>query len=226
MQPPGTDFRRWGLVLLAGALAVSVATWLLVLLVVHLAGPVLLAADADVLLWFDLTTGTRGDRIALYVTQLGSRVYTGVLMLLASATLWRRRRAAVLYLWTAYLGTLIGDLQKLWFGRARPELVDWGVHVSSLSFPSGHALAATVTYGALAYVLLGRARGIVARAAVVGGAVLIILAVGWSRVQLGVHYPSDVLGGWLVGVFWLLVAVRAAPPDASAVAVRKRAGSG
>lgn len=103
-------------------------------------------------------------------------------------------------------------LTKHLIGRPRPPLLPFDVgwlaplvaaDPGSLAFPSGHALMSLAVFGYLA-VVIGRAWSLV-------GAVVLVLAVGFSRLVLSVHWPSDILGGWLLGASWLcvLLALRA-----------------
>jgi undecaprenyl-diphosphatase len=89
------------------------------------------------------------------------------------------------------------------FRRARPELFDSGYTASFFSFPSGHATVAVGFYGALTLILAYRLRG-PARWAVVSGGVLLVLLIGFSRLYLGVHYPTDVLAGFLAAPLWVI----------------------
>lgn len=114
-----------------------------------------------------------------------------------------RRGARRLALWAAttmVVGGLLGPLLKLLVGRDRPELLDPVARAAGYSFPSGHALNATLAAGVLLLVLLPYARRGAARAALWVAAVLLTVVTGLSRVALGVHFTSDVLGGWLLGV--------------------------
>ncbi|MDG4806651.1 phosphatase PAP2 family protein [Micromonospora sp. WMMD1120] len=114
-----------------------------------------------------------------------------------------RRGARRLALWAAttmIVGGLIGPLLKLLVGRDRPELLDPVARAAGYSFPSGHALNATLAAGVLLLVLLPYAGRGLGRAALWVGAVLLTVVTGLSRVALGVHFTSDVLGGWLLGV--------------------------
>lgn len=116
----------------------------------------------------------------------------------------RRIRLALWVLLTLWGGALLGVVLKSAVGRARPELVDPVAHEGGRSFPSGHALGATVACGLLVLVLaplLPRRWRPVARAV----AVLAVLAVCFARVGLGVHYLSDVTAGVVIGVAWLAV---------------------
>ncbi|GGO12949.1 phosphatase PAP2 family protein [Micromonospora parathelypteridis] len=114
-----------------------------------------------------------------------------------------RRGARRLALWattTMVVGGLIGPLLKLLVGRDRPELLDPVARAAGFSFPSGHALNATLAAGVLLLVLLPYVGRGVARVALWVAALLLTVVTGLSRVALGVHFTSDVLGGWLLGV--------------------------
>ncbi|PYC71120.1 PA-phosphatase [Micromonospora arborensis] len=114
-----------------------------------------------------------------------------------------RRGARRLALWattTMVVGGLIGPLLKLLVGRDRPELLDPVARAAGYSFPSGHALNATLAAGVLLLVLLPYVGRGVARVALWVAAVLLTTVTGLSRVALGVHFTSDVLGGWLLGL--------------------------
>ncbi|MFG2048487.1 phosphatase PAP2 family protein [Micromonospora sp. NPDC048935] len=114
-----------------------------------------------------------------------------------------RRGARRLALWattTMVVGGSFGPLLKLLVGRDRPELLDPVARAAGYSFPSGHALNATLTAGVLLLVLLPYAGRGLGRAALWVAALLLTIVTGLSRVALGVHFTSDVLGGWLLGV--------------------------
>lgn len=88
------------------------------------------------------------------------------------------------------------------FARVRPEAF-FGATVDTYSFPSGHALSSTCLFGALALLALPHLRHAGWRVAIVALAVTGAGAIGWSRIYLGVHYPSDVIGGFVIGIAWL-----------------------
>ena len=97
---------------------------------------------------------------------------------------------------------LIGVL-KLYFHRARPD-VSWALaEEHSFSFPSGHSIVAVVLYGSLVYLGFPLLRQMWQRVVVSVVAVGMIAGIGLSRIYLGVHYPSDVAAGYLVGCAWL-----------------------
>lgn len=116
-----------------------------------------------------------------------------------------KRAAAVFVLVSVAGGALLVEAVKLTIARPRPDLVAHLVDVSTYSFPSGHATASAVTFltlGALLARVHGRRR---VKAYVMGIAVMLTLAIGTSRIYLGVHWPSDVLGGWCLGAAWALL---------------------
>ncbi len=103
------------------------------------------------------------------------------------------------------LGVAASALLKFAFGRARPDVVAHLVSVDTASFPSGHAMNSAVVYLTMA-VLLARGqtqRG--ARVYIVAIGVLLTLMIGLSRVYLGVHWPTDVLVGWVFGASWAML---------------------
>lgn len=116
------------------------------------------------------------------------------------------RRLALWLLLTVGLGWLANSGAKLLFDRARPDLVPHLMEAAGASFPSGHSFNGAVVYLALAFAFTGFAHTRGARIAMVAGAVLLSLAIAFSRVWLGVHFPSDVIAGWLGGAGWAFLA--------------------
>lgn len=122
-------------------------------------------------------------------------------------------------------GQALTHLAKFAFARPRPDLVPHGSFVYNASFPSGHSTMAAVTYLTLA-VLIARAeprRRV--RAVYVAMAVILTIAVGVSRVYLGVHWPSDVAAGWMMGAAWALLCALLADRLGDHPATAERQGS-
>lgn len=142
------------------------------------------------------------------VTALGGfTVLTIVTVAAALAFLLHgRRRHALVMVVTVLLAELSSEAAKLVYDRPRPDLVSHGSYVYSGSFPSGHSMLSAATYFTLAVLIasLEPKRG--TKRMVFGLAALLVLAVGVSRIYLGVHWPSDVLGGWSLGLAWALAA--------------------
>jgi membrane-associated phospholipid phosphatase len=150
------------------------------------------------------------------VTQLGSTVVlvavTAVVAVLL-LRLGRRGDAAFLVVALAGAEALTWSLKAV-FQRERPTFADPVATAGSFSYPSGHALVSLAVYGGLASLLLGSFRSPRARNVCLGIAALIVAAIGFSRLYLGVHYLSDVLAGYSFAFAWLvaLVAIRRRQP--------------
>ncbi|WP_289069362.1 phosphatase PAP2 family protein [uncultured Aliiroseovarius sp.] len=141
------------------------------------------------------------------VTALGGVAVLTFVVLAISGFLWLigQRRSMVYLLLSVLIGLLISQMFKGFFERPRPDIIPHGSYVDTTSFPSGHSLMAAVVYLTLAVML---ARGLERRAVkvyVTSIAILLVLAIGVSRIFLGVHWPSDVVAGWVVGTGWALL---------------------
>jgi undecaprenyl-diphosphatase len=139
------------------------------------------------------------------VSALGGPPFLAALVAVGVAVVWRRGRVrlAVFLVATALGGSLLDSAVKILVDRPRP-VVDHAIATArGKSFPSGHSMSSMVVYGALLVVFLPAVQGRGARRAVVAGAAAVILAVGSSRLLLGVHFVSDVAGGFVLGLAWL-----------------------
>jgi undecaprenyl-diphosphatase len=115
-----------------------------------------------------------------------------------------RRRHALVLAGTVLLTEISSDLAKGFYARPRPDLVPHGSYVYSASFPSGHSALSAATFLTLAVLIASLEPNRGTKAMVFALAVALIIAVGFSRIYLGVHWPSDVLAGWCLGAAWAL----------------------
>lgn len=134
----------------------------------------------------------------------------GVLVLLVCCVagfvaLTGRRRTALLVIAAIGSGLLLSSLLKYGFSRPRPDLVPHGARVYTSSFPSGHSTMSAIVYLTLGALLARTQRSGVVKVFVMGVAAMVTLLVGVSRVYLGVHWPTDVLAGWVIGSAWALL---------------------
>lgn len=147
--------------------------------------------------------------VAVAVTEVGSTLSMGIIAVGAVIVLWfrgRRADAALVAVVSAGAGLLV-LVGKATVGRERPPAEFRLVTETNESFPSGHALASAAIIGVLLVVFVPMIRSTAWRAAAIGGGVGFVLAIGWSRIYLGVHWATDVVAGWLTGVAWLLLCV-------------------
>ncbi|WP_067563555.1 phosphatase PAP2 family protein [Nocardia acidivorans] len=166
-------------------------------------GPI--GPDASLLRWFIDHRSGAATAFAKVISELGGTATMTVLGVAAcSALAWRRQWETAVFVGFTALGSgALVFFGKLLIGRPRPPLIDRMVVETNYSYPSGHALGSAVVVGVVvAAVLLPLLRG-VWRMLLVAVTVLFLLGVGVSRLYLGVHWPTDIVAGWIFGVLWL-----------------------
>ena len=148
------------------------------------------------------------SQVLYVITQLGEREAVFIIgAVVTGIFLYRRRFIAILAFWLVMGGVgLSVRYGKTFISRARPADVAY-YEVVHYSFPSGHATTAFALYGLLAYFLYRHLNKSKYQKLCLWGAVILIVLVGFSRIYLGVHYLSDVLAGFLLGLLWTLVGV-------------------
>jgi undecaprenyl-diphosphatase len=163
--------------------------------------------DVATLGWMAAHTSAVGLRVFTLITHLGDIPVIPAIAVAGAWVLWQQRHRLVLVCWLCafFGGVLVNRLLKLLIHRSRPVRV---LHEATFSFPSGHTMAATIGYGMLAYVMATywRPRGVRRRFLFLAAAIL-ALAVGVSRIYLGMHFPTDVIGGLAAGTAWVAICV-------------------
>ena len=152
-------------------------------------------------------------RNAAVLTKFGGWMVLSAITIVAAIYLaFTRRIRAALLLFMVFGGRLLVELMKVIVDRDRPGASPYLEALHSMSFPSGHATNAMITYLAIAILVPVRQRN---RAIAVGIGLAMAIQVGWSRVALGYHWPSDIVGGWAFGLLWIMVCMRlaSARPD-------------
>ena len=141
------------------------------------------------------------------LTALGGGPFLTMLTLVAAGFLMAARKwgMALFVVLAIAGGGLAGNVLKWIFVRARPDLVPHLVSVDSASFPSAHAMNSAVTFLTLGVLLSRTQKDRRLKAYLLGIAVFLTLIVGFSRVYLGVHWPTDVVAGWAVGAAWAIL---------------------
>jgi membrane-associated phospholipid phosphatase len=194
---------------IAGVLATMALLWLFATIADEIPEHgSLVRVDIAVARWLEAHGTESGETVFFWISYLGAPV---LIASVVAAILWfaRRRdwRTSAAIAITSGGGVLLSSLLKLVFHRGRPETATEFITRQTWSFPSGHAMNSMISYGFLAMLLLERTTDRRRRIAIVVVAAILIGAIGFSRLYLGVHYLSDVVGGWLAGAAWLLVCV-------------------
>lgn len=145
------------------------------------------------------------------VTALGSFSVLGILVIgvVLHLLLTGSRRTSLLIAISVIGGTTISMVLKALFDRPRPDFTG-AVDVFTASFPSGHATASAVVYLTIGVLLAQRASTWPARTLYLLGAIILVAAIGLSRIYLGVHFPTDILAGWALGAAWALICLAVA----------------
>ena len=140
------------------------------------------------------------------VTSLGSIIVLVIITLAVVGYLFLAGKSAMarLMLIAVVGGIVLNDLLKFAFGRARPEVATPLARVFTTSFPSGHATLSAITYLTIGAVLARSQPSSTISLYFMSLAAFLTMIIGVSRIYLGVHYPTDVLGGWCIGTAWAM----------------------
>lgn len=197
-------YATFGIFLVAGATIALGGTYLFAELAGRVTSGATLEFDTAVLEWIRTHHSKALDPIMLEITFLGTGTVVITVVAVSAMFLWltRHKFSALLLLIATVGGILLNNLLKIGFGRPRPQVFDWGTEVVSWSFPSGHAMSSAVVYGTVAYLAARLQRRHISRVITMLAALVIILAISVTRLYLGVHYPSDVLAGVVIGMAW------------------------
>ena len=159
------------------------------------------AFESPLMLWLHAHSTSALDRLAVVLATVGGVEVVAPASAVLAYVFWRRSFLVARFFVVAVLGAaLLNGVMKLAFHRPRPNLWPRLIPESGASFPSGHSMYSSAFVVAL--ILLAWPTRWRWPALILG--TLYTLAVGWSRVDLGVHYPTDVLAGWLTGTAWVL----------------------
>ena len=193
-----------GVFLVFGALVAAIATSLFAKLAHAVRGGHTQAFDEAVLRWMERHQSPWLEQVMVEITMLGTWIVVLSIVSIAGLFLWltRHKYSAALLLVSTIGGIVLDNILKVGFSRPRPRIFEWGTTVSSYSFPSGHAMSATVVYVTVAYLAARLQKTHSARLATLAAAAVIIATICFSRLYLGVHYPSDVVAGVIMGLGW------------------------
>lgn len=193
-----------GIYLIGGATIAIACTALFVELASHVRSGATQTFDDTVMRWMGTHRIAWIERSLLEITSLGTGLV--VMMIVAISALFliatQHRFSAFLLLVASAGGIILNAILKSSFDRPRPRLFEWLTEPSSSSFPSGHAMSSAIVYFTVAYLIARLEKRRWMRAVTIIASLLLVLLISVSRLYLGVHYPSDVLAGMVIGLAW------------------------
>jgi undecaprenyl-diphosphatase len=200
----GNAYAVFGIFLLSGTAIAIVFTWAFSELAERVRKGSTQPFDDAIMHWVGAHQTPGLDAVMLEVTALGTGTVVGMIVLIAGMFLWlnQHRHSAILLIVATVGGLVLDSLLKIGFNRPRPQIFEWGTHAASSSFPSGHAMSSVIVYGTVAYLAARLQRNVHARILTFIIAAIIVVMISVSRVYLGVHFPSDILAGLLIGIAW------------------------
>jgi len=165
------------------------------------------AFDTSFLLWLHQFANPILDVVMLTITRLGDPEVVVTIAIVSLGILWWQhyRKEAKIFTFACLGAAILNTGLKLLFSKPRPQLWPRLISETSFSFPSGHALGSLVFYGLLAYLLATHYPKL--SKVIYTFAVGVIVAISFSRLYLGVHWPTDVIAGGCIGFLWLMLCI-------------------
>jgi undecaprenyl-diphosphatase len=193
-----------GIFILLGTAVALAATWVFIKLASEVREGETQAFDVAVLRYIETHHSPRLDNVMIDITFLGTGLVVMMIVAVSGMFLWltKHKHSALLLMVATAGGILLNGLLKASFDRPRPQVFEWGQHTVSSSFPSGHAMSAATVYMTVAYLAARLQRRHISRVSTMIAAVIVVVLIAISRLYLGVHYPTDVAAGVIIGIAW------------------------
>ena len=194
----------FGIFLLSGAAVAILFTWAFSEVAEKVRAGSTQGFDDAVLHWMAMHQTKPVQTAMLEITSLGTGTVVGMIVFIAGMFLWlnQHKHSAILLIAATLGGMVLDNFLKIGFNRPRPQIFTWGTYAVSSSFPSGHAMSSVIVYGTVAYLAARLQQNVASRILTLTFAAVIITAICTSRMYLGVHYPSDVFAGVIIGLAW------------------------
>ena len=200
----GSFISGLGVLITAGVVIAAIAIWIFGEIAEVVMRGNTQSFDESVLRWLGAHHTKVLDGAMIEITALGTG--TVVIMIVAVAALFlfltKHKYSGLLLLIATAGGLALNLVLKMRFDRPRPHVFMWGTNAVSSSFPSGHAMSATIVYSTVAYLAIRLYERTWPKIVTGVFAAIVIVAISASRLYLGVHYPSDVLAGAVIGLAW------------------------
>jgi undecaprenyl-diphosphatase len=199
-----TFYAALGLYLTAGVVLAVACSLIFAQLASHVQSGTTQAFDEAVMRWMAAHRIEWIERSLLEITALGTGLVVMMIVIIAALFLvaTQHRFSAFLLLFAAGGGIVLNAILKSAFDRPRPQLFDWLTIPHSSSFPSGHAMSSAIVYFTVAYLIARLEKRRWMRRLTILASLLLVGLISVSRLYLGVHYPSDVAAGIIIGLGW------------------------
>src|SRR5947207_3269690 len=183
-------YATFGIFVLIGAAFALAGTWAFAMLAGHVTSGGTQAFDDTVLQWLGARRAPALDAVMLEITSLGTTSVVTMVVGVAALFLWlnKHKHSAILLLVATFGGILLNNLLKAGFSRACPDVIPWATTATFYSFPSGHAMSATIVYSTVAYLAARLQRTHAARIAVMSVATIVIALIGTSSLLISTQY--------------------------------------
>ncbi|MFN2567201.1 MAG: phosphatase PAP2 family protein [Gemmatimonadaceae bacterium] len=200
----GDVYTALGVFIAFGTVVALGATWTFVRIAGEVREGETQAFDVAVLRYIETHHSPFLDKAMLEVTFMGTGLIVMTIVLVSGMFLWltKHKHSALLLIVATTGAILLNSLLKAGFDRPRPQIFEWGQHTVSSSFPSGHAMSAATVYMTVAYLAARLQRRRISRVLTLLAAIIVVVLIALSRLYLGVHYPSDVAAGVVIGIAW------------------------
>ena len=194
----------FGIFLLSGTAIAVLFTWAFAEIADKVRSGATQGFDDAILTWMGAHHSKGIQTAMLEITSLGTGTVVGMIVFIAGMFLWlnQHKHSAILLVVATLGGLVLDNFLKIGFNRPRPQIFQWGTYAVSSSFPSGHAMSSVIVYGTVAYLAARLQQNVASRILTMAFAATMIVLICTSRMYLGVHYPSDVLAGVIVGLAW------------------------
>ncbi|CAG9620511.1 phosphatase PAP2 family protein [Sutcliffiella rhizosphaerae] len=167
------------------------------------------ALDEAILSFFQLVEQPFLTTLFSFITELGSIWFITLITIFLSLYYWKKEQDVIVAIFVIIAsagGGILILLLKYIFQRERPSHAP-EYDGSGFSFPSGHALGSFIIYGFIIYLLFKEKRYMKTRILLMASLLLLIICIGLSRVYLHVHYPTDIIAGYSIGLIWLICCI-------------------
>lgn len=199
------------LLLTVGLIIMSLFTYIFIEIAEELIGSEIKRFDSSIINFLKTMETDSLDQVMVLITELGSVWFLTTMCIVVILLLWFRAKdwwGIAAFILANAGGGVISQVLKEYYNRGRPS-INPEIDAIGYSFPSGHSMGSLIFYGFIIYLILRSDRSKTLKAITIFIAGMLIFFIGFSRIYLGAHFPSDVLAGYLAGTVWIMLCILA-----------------